>query len=184
VGTEFNALRLEAARNEEPNMNRRNAIALISVAAAMPSLAFAKDMEDADKDHAAQTLAVGTVALETSRLAQQKAKNAWVKKFAQYEVAEQTIIAEILKSMGAAPARMSDKQEAMIAKAKDAKAGAAFDAGYIADQIEGHNELLKIQETYISKGKNEANVNLAKLARSQIKEHIDLLQTIQKQVKA
>ena len=165
-------------------MNRRNAITLLSVAAAMPTLAFAKERSDADQDHAAQTLAVGTVALETSRFAQQKADNAWVKKFAQYEVAEQTTIAEILKSMGATPAKLTDKQDAMIAKAKDAKAGASFDAGYIADQIEGHNELLKIQETYISKGKNEANVNLAKLARGQIKEHLDLLQTIQKQLKA
>jgi putative membrane protein len=166
------------------DMNRRHAIALLTVAAAAPSFAFAKDMGDAEKEHAAQTLAVGTVALETSRFAQQKGDNAWVKKFAQYEVAEQTTIAEILKSMGAAPAKMTDKQTAMIAKARDAKAGAAFDAGYVADQIEGHNELLKIQETFISKGKDEAAVNLAKLARGQIKEHIDLLQTIQKQLKA
>ncbi len=45
-----------------------------------------------DAEHAEQTLAVGTVALETSKLAM--AKDDWVKRFAGYEVAEQTMIAE------------------------------------------------------------------------------------------
>jgi putative membrane protein len=164
-------------------MDRRNALTVFALAMAAPSLAFAKTMGEAEKEHASQTLAVGAVALETSKIAQEKAEQAWVKKFAQYEVAEQTTIGEIVTSMGAPPAKMTDKQTGMIAKAKEAKAGAAFDRGYVLDQIEGHNELLKIQEAYISKGKDEAAVNLAKLARAQIKEHIDLLQTIQKDMK-
>lgn len=167
-------------------MDRRNALTLLAVALAAPTVAYAKDatMGDAEKEHAMQTLAAGSVALETSKIAEKKAEKAWVKKFAEYEVAEQTTIAEILKSMGATPAKLTEKQSAMIEKAKQATAGAAFDQGYLADQIAGHNDLLKIQDTYIGKGKNEANVNLAKLARGQIKEHIDLLQTIQKDMKA
>jgi hypothetical protein len=43
-------------------MNRRNALALLSVPIAAPNCALAKDMGDAEKDHASQTLAVGTVA--------------------------------------------------------------------------------------------------------------------------
>lgn len=75
------------------------------------------------------------MALETSRIAQSKADGAWIKKFAQYEVAEQTTIAEILKSMGATPAKMTQKQNAVVAKEKDAKAVAGFNKSYVADQI-------------------------------------------------
>lgn len=165
-------------------MNRRNAVALLAISIAAPSVAFAATMGEAEKEHAEQTLAVGSVALETSRAAQSKVTGAWAKKFASYEIAEQTTIAEILKSMGAAPAKMTDKQLAMIAKARDGKAGADFDKAYVADQIDGHKELLKIQETYIGKGKDAGAVGLAKLARSQIKEHIDMLETIQKKMKS
>ena len=165
-------------------MDRRNALTVLALTMAAPSLAFGAAMGDVEKEHAEQTLAAGSVALETSRIAQSKADGAWIKKFAQYEVAEQTTIAEILKSMGATPAKMTEKQNAVVAKAKDAKAGAGFDKSYVADQIDGHQDLLKIQETYISKGKDPAAVNLAKLARGQIKEHIDLLQTIQKDMKS
>jgi predicted outer membrane protein len=86
--------------------------------------------------------------------------------------------------MGAEPAKLSEKQTAIIAKTKQASGGASFDADFLANQLEGHKELLKVQETYIDKGKNEAAINLSKLARAQIKEHIDLIETIQKQLKA
>lgn len=165
-------------------MNRRSAVALLAMSIAAPSVAFAATMGEAEKEHAQQTLAVGSVALETSKAAQSKVTGAWVKKFATYEIAEQTTISEILKSMGANPPKMTDKQMAMIAKAKEGKAGADFDRSYIADQIEGHKELLKIQDTYIGKGKDAGAIGLAKLARSQIKEHIDMLETIQKDMKS
>jgi putative membrane protein len=166
-------------------MDRRNALTLLAIAIAAPTVVHAKDnMAEAEKEHAMQTLAVGSVALETARIAGDKGQNVWVKKFAQYEVAEQTTIAEILKSMGAVPAKLSDKQSAMITEAKEAKAGTDFDRSFLAGQLEGHKELLKIQDTYIDKGKDEGAVSLSKLARAQIKEHIDLIETIQKDMKA
>jgi putative membrane protein len=128
-------------------------------------------------------LAIGSVALETSKAAQPKVTGAWVKKFTTYEIAEQNTIAEILKSMGAAPPKMTEKQLAMIAKTKDGKAGADFDRSYVADQIEGHKDLLKIQDTYIGKGKDAGTIGLAKLARAQIEEHIDILETMEKDMK-
>ena len=164
-------------------MDRRSAIALIAMSVAAPSLAAAAAMGNAEKDHAEQTMAVGTVALETSKAAASKVTAPWLKKFTSYEVAEQTTISEILTSLGAAPPKLTDKQAAMIKKSKDGKAGPDFDLAYLTDQIEGHNELLKIQDTYISKGKDAGSLGLAKLARAQIKEHIDMLQTIQKDMK-
>jgi predicted outer membrane protein len=78
-------------------MDRRNALALLTIACVAPSLARAKEerMGEAEKEHATQTLAIGSVALQTAEVAEKNATNPWVKKFAQYEVAEQTTIAEI-----------------------------------------------------------------------------------------
>lgn len=167
-------------------MDRRNALTLLAVAMAAPTAAYAakESMGEAEKEHAMQTLAVGSVALQTAKIAEDKAQSAWVKKFAKYEVAEQTTIAEILKSTGATPAKLTDKQSEIISKTKEAKAGPSFDEDFLANQLDGHRELLKIQETYIDKGKDEAAVNLSKLARAQINEHIDLIETIRKDLKA
>jgi putative membrane protein len=167
-------------------MDRRNALAVLAIAFAAPGMAYSKEsaMGETEREHAMETLAVGTIALETARIAEEKAQNAWVKKFAQYEVAEQTTLAGILKSMGAEPPKLTDKQSAVITKTKEAKPGESFDKDFLANQLDGHNELLKIQEAYISKGKDEAAVNLSKLARAQIKEHIDLIETIRKNMKS
>jgi putative membrane protein len=166
-------------------MYRRNALTLLAIAIATPSLALAKEaMSGAEKEYATQTLGVGSVALETAKIAEDKAQNAWVKKFAQYEVAEQTTIASILKSMGAASAKLTEKQSEVITKTREAKAGPSFDEDFLTNQLDGHKELLKIQDTYIDQGKDEGAVNLSKLARAQIKEHIDLIETIRKDLKA
>lgn len=166
-------------------MDRRNALTLLAIAVAVPTAARAAKQTtgEAEKEHAMQTLAVGSVALETAKVAQEKAQNAWVKRFAKYEVAEQTTIAEILKSMGATPAKLTEKQSGIIAKAKEATSGPSFDDDFLANQLDGHRELLQIQETYIGKGKDDAAVNLSKLASAQIKEHIDLIETIRKDLK-
>jgi putative membrane protein len=139
-----------------------------------------------------ETMKVGSLSLATSRIAQQKAQNAQVKQFAQFEVAEQETIAEVLKFLqganvttgqGAATnaeaqANLDDKGKATLKKLQDAKAGAEFDKEYVQAQTDGHHQLLKIQETYIKAGRVRENVNIAKLARGQIKEHITLLQAI------
>jgi putative membrane protein len=100
--------------------------------------------------------------------------------FANYEVAEQTTIADVLKSLGVKPEK-SEKAAEAIEKLKNTS---NFDADYLAAQLEGHQQLLKIQEDYIQSGKDPAHVGLAKLARNQIKEHLDLIQTIQNTLKA
>jgi putative membrane protein len=154
-----------------------------------PSAAEAKHMQD--------TMRVGAVALATSRLALQKAQNTSVKQFAQFEVSEQETIAEVLKSMqganvttgqGAATNaeakdNMDEKGRQMLQKLQSAKAGAEFDIEYLKGQKEGHQELLKIQESYIGSGRVREAVNVAKMARGQIKEHLALIDTISGQIK-
>jgi putative membrane protein len=161
-------------------MDRRTVIALLAATTTLPGAAFARSESSAETEHAERTLAIGTVALETSKLAQSMAKDDWVKRFANYEVAEQTTIAEVLESMGAKPEKSEKAGEALDKLKKSSN----FDADYVTAQLDGHQQLLKIQDDYIAAGKNRASIDISKLARAQIKEHIDLLQTIQKTLKA
>ena len=145
-----------------------------------------------------QTLAAGTVALQTSEIALQKAQNPKVKEFAQFERDEQTTIAEVLRSMqepaatasggaargaASAPKLPADKAK-MMEQLQQAKAGAEFDRMYVQGQLQGHQELLQIQERYIqSNSRNREHTNTAKLARGHIKEHIARLQDLQKELR-
>jgi putative membrane protein len=61
---------------------------------------------------------------------------------------------------------------------------AEFDKAYLAGQLEGHRDLLQVQERYLSSNPQNINhVNVVKLARGQIKEHIALLTNIQNVVR-
>jgi putative membrane protein len=176
-------------------MDRRSLMTMAVLTLAAPSAVLARhraarsrsdegeathgEASPADVKYAQQTLAIGAVALATSQLAQSMSKDDWVKRFANYEVAEQTTVAEVLKSLGMKPEN-SDQPAEMANKLKSSK---NFDTDYLAAQLDGHQQLLKIQDDYIGVAKDPAHLGLAKLARTQIKEHIDLIQTIQKNLK-
>lgn len=178
-------------------MNRRKMLTAVAATAALPVLfsstaGFAqaeKTTGDAEKKHADETKKVGSLSLVTSRIAVQKASDPLVKEFAKWEVAEQETIADILKSMemdgraeGALKPPSDSEVEAMLdAEGKSsleklkATNGAAFDKAYISAQLDGHKKLLAIQEDYLKVGQNREHLSVTKLARGQIKEHIDHL---------
>lgn len=164
-------------------------------------------MSQADMQHMQQTMQLGLVALETSRIALQKAQNAELKLFAQFEVQEQTTLAEILRSMmdpsataatsGGAATQASgttssasgamqmpaDARE-MVQKLQSAQAGAEFDRQYLQGQMQGHRDLLQTQERYLSSNpQNREHMNVAKMARTQIREHIALLEGMQQKMR-
>src|SRR3712207_5031112 len=94
--------------------------------AAAGAHASAAPMGQAEVQHLQETLATGTVALQTSEIALQKAQNPKVKQFAQFERDEQTTIAEVLRSIqepaatassGAASAAASGNASAKIGRA-------------------------------------------------------------------
>lgn len=149
---------------------------------------------EAETKHAIDTGMVGSLSLATSRVAVTKASDAMVKKFAGFEVAEQETIADILMSMKADPMaaegalkKPTDAEvEAMIAPAGKETAtklkgmsGTEFDRMYVTAQLDGHRKLLTIQEDYLKIGKNREHLDVAKLARGQIKEHISHLEDLQ-----
>jgi putative membrane protein len=158
-----------------------------------------QQMTQADMQHMQQTMQLGMVALETSRIAQQKAQNADLKRFATFEVQEQTTLSEVLHSMmeptatsatsaasgTSAPAMQMDAQSReMIQRLQNTQAGEAFDRQYLQGQMEGHSGLLQVQTQYLqSNPQNREHVNVAKMARGMITEHIALLEDIQTKMK-
>jgi putative membrane protein len=71
----------------------------------------------------------------------------------------------------------------MVQKLQQAS-GAEFDRMYLQGQIQGHRDLLQVQERYLqSNAQNREHMNLAKMARTQIREHIALLEDMQKSMK-
>lgn len=166
-------------------MNRREAgrnLLVGALALGMPSAALAQAMAapvgDAERRHATDTLRVGSLALKSSQIAQVKARTPRVKEFADFEVAEQTTIAEIVRDLsGLTPPPPDAKAQAVLARL-DAASGRAFETAYVTAQTDGHQELLQIQERYLSEGRNAHMRHVAMLARGQIKEHLKLLDDI------
>ena len=161
--------------------------------------AMGQEQSQADRQYVQQALALGTVSLQQSNFALTKAQNPRVKQFAEFEVGEQNLLADIMHSFADPNATASTTRGAQAAAssapelpAKDAQAmerlskasgGAAFDKDYVTLQIQGHQELLKLQDDYLKQGSgNRETTNVAKLARGQIQEHLAMLQDIQKEL--
>lgn len=183
-------------------MNRRSMISALAVASAVPTLLAvrtvaadaAMPMGEAEMQHVKDTTMVGSLSLATSRVAVEKAGDATAKQFARWEVAEQETIADILKTMQSgsekAEGALHPPSEAEIEAMLDAEGkqkladlkgmdGSGFDKAYVAAQLDGHRKLLAIQEDYLKVGRNREHLSVTKLARGQIKEHIDHLTAMQ-----
>ena len=137
-------------------------------------------------DYVQQTLTVGTVALQTSQVAIDKATDPMVKEFAQLEAGEQAAIATVLSSTeaGATPPELPPEEAEKVQALTDMEAGPEFDAAYVDGQIEGHNKLLEIQQ--MLSGESEATVEVvtAKLAEQAIMSHLAMLNHIKEQLGA
>ncbi len=167
-------------------MNRRLMLSMIAMGATVPTLAIAQDrrLGESAERYMRNTLLTGSVALATSQVAEERARNPWVKKFATYEREEQEGLAQILESLGATPARRQEaEQEDAVRRLRDNR-GERFEMEYLEAQAEGHQKLLRIQEEYISSGRNDELQNIAKLVRGRVQEHIDLIRTIREQMRA
>ncbi|WP_114943752.1 DUF4142 domain-containing protein [Microvirga calopogonii] len=161
--------------------------------------AMGQQQSQVDRQYVEQMLRLSTVSLQQSNFAHSKAQNPRVKQFANFEIAEQNLLTDIMRSFADPSATASTTQGARQSAAtapelpqKDAQAmerlskaqpGPAFDKDYVAMQIEGHQELLKLQESHLQQASgNREMTNLAKLARGQINEHLALLQDMQKEL--
>ena len=168
----------------------------------MPMNQTGGQMSQADMQHMQQTLQLGLVALESSRIAMNKVRSEDLKRFANFEVQEQTTLSEVLhsmmepaataatgstgsqsnpSSMNMPPMQMDASARDMIQKMQNQQAGAEFDKMYLQAQLQGHRDLLQVQERYLqSTPQNREHTNVAKMARGHIREHIAMLEEMQK----
>ena len=192
-------------------MNRRNfAIGLVLGSSVVATAAHPQGAQptqnlpnnDVEAKYQVDTLQAGGLSLETSRIALESASDPRIKEFANFEVAEQETIAQILKDMMTQPGGGKDPAPAPRGQERSGNAaapqvsnslatgeaikklrgltGAAFDREYLNAQMVGHQKLLEIQEKYIADSKARESRNVALLARGMIKEHLVLLQHLQK----
>lgn len=176
------------------NINRRTALlGFATASAAFPLLVTAARAQTKPASSVAspgnyvqQTLLVGTVAMKTSEIALQKATDQNVKKFAELEVAEQKAIASVLSATpdGKQAPQLPPERQKLIDDLNSKQAGPDFDQAYLQGQIEGHNELLKIQQTM--SGEKEASVEAvtARLAEQGVASHLAMLGLIQQMLGA
>ena len=180
-------------------MNRRHLVAGLSGIAALPlAVRFAPGRAlaqpaspnaptspiDAD-EYKRLTLMAGTFAKQSSELALQKATHPKVKQFAGFEIAEQTAMAQVLTNQPSPPpAPLGDKHAAALKVLQDVS-GAEFDRAYVKAQIEGHSELLTIQDAFtLGKGQDTASLlatdtaHIATLAKAVIQMHLTLLKDL------
>jgi putative membrane protein len=183
-------------------MNRRALLTSAAFAAAFaaffsePASSKTATPGNAEKKHADETKKVGSLSLAASRVAVETASDPMVKAFAKWEVAEQETIADILKSMetdGKAEGTLKPPTEREVEAMLDAEgkasldklkaaSGKDFDKAYVSAQLDGHRKLLTIQEEYLTVGENREHLSVTKLARGQIKEHIDHLDMLKSKV--
>lgn len=135
-------------------------------------------MGPAEQRHARDTLAIGNVALLTSQLAQSRGGHPLVRQFAQFEIEENTTVAQIIRELtGLTPPPPVGADRRMIDQLRNQR-GADFDRMYITAQIDGHRRLREVQDRYLGQGRNTHHRHIAMLARGRILEHIRELELI------
>lgn len=162
----------------------------------------------AETEYVQQTLTVGTVTLQAANFAESKAQHPRVQRFAAFERAEQNVLFEVLHALADPAATASTNLGAARAASQNAPqtsgqaaatapvippesadamermsraaTGPAFDREFVALALDRHRAALQIQERYLaSNPPNREQASIAKMVRSQIREHIAELESIQ-----
>lgn len=150
-------------------MNKIISASLVSLSLLMSSTAFAAMPESADKAAAAMNVdkasfvkvvsSSNAFEIESSKLAEQKAKDADVKEFARQMIADHTMAGEELKKaakLGDEAPKLSPKHAAMLELLKGASEQ-DFQPLYIDMQASAHMEAVTLFATY-AKGGDDAAV--------------------------
>ena len=123
------------------------------------------------------------LSLITSQIAEQKATDSWTKEFAGFEKTEAIAVTGVLKDLGTPVPAMSPKGQATLAKIK-ATTGKEFDKAYIQAQLENHEFLRDLAESYLKNAAGKPGPaenqtrHLATLALAVFKEHVALTRQI------
>lgn len=136
----------------------------------------------AEVEHGTKTAMAGMASLEIAKVGIEKGSDPKVKEFAIFERDEQMTIAEVLKAAmpSMAMPKLDAKDASTLAELKGMSSGPEFDRAFVRAQTEGHQKLLAIQEEYLRVGRDVPTVNVTKLARGMIKEHLTILGDLSK----
>jgi len=135
--------------------------------------------------YTSMTLMVGSLALQSSQLASQRATVSKVKEFAGFETAEQLTMAQVLTDTpNPAPAQLDSTRAAQLQALSSAPPGHTFDVQYVALQLQGHRELLDIQNGFLQAQPSMSSdvAHIAMLARTTIQMHLVLLEELRQMV--
>ena len=132
-------------------------------------------------EHLAMTLMGGTLAKQSSQIAQERAQNPKVRQFAGFEIAEQSALAQVLTdTVNPPPAPLDANHAAALQTLRAQQAGPAFDRAYVLSQVQQHQALPLIQQGYLESFNRRTDTqHVALLAHTSIQQHLVMLQDIQ-----
>lgn len=127
-----------------------------------------------------QTLLIGSLAQKTSEIAAQKGTHPNVRQFAELEVAEQKAIASVLAATpdGKQPPPLPADRQKMVDDLNSMQAGPEFDQAYLQGQIDGHTELLQVQQSLSGEREPSVEAITARLAEQGVSSHLVMLDLI------
>jgi putative membrane protein len=150
-----------------------------------------------DGDYVKQVMALGSLSLLLSRMADDKIAVPKIKEFAAFEVEEQNTLVDVLASLQhpdevrreirvpsepEAEARLLPAGRKEVEKMRGAEAGAAFTREYFVFQMAAHQQLLRLHEEYLKSGNNPRYIAVCKLADLMVREHLQVLADIKTSV--
>ncbi|AZO82042.1 MULTISPECIES: DUF4142 domain-containing protein [unclassified Bosea (in: a-proteobacteria)] len=165
-------------------MDRRMLIGAAALIVTSPAVAQSKSGRDRELQHATETLSAGAAAIDTSKLALQKAIREEIKRFASFEIAEQEGLRDVLRSLtdlqhSNSPPTMPKVDAQTTTRNLAETNGESFEQAYLAEQTAGHRQLLQIQERYLQNGQDLTFRAVASLARGHIREHLAQLEILE-----
>jgi putative membrane protein len=131
-----------------------------------------------ERQYRTRLFALGSMSMMTSQIALNKASDAAVRQFANFEFNEQTAVANILTEMNTPKPPMDAEARAVVARLRAAPRGRAFDREYILAQHNAHLMLRSLNTNYVANSRGRRNMremharHLAMLALPAINEHI------------
>jgi putative membrane protein len=120
----------------------------------------------------------GDYSTATSKLALRRSDNRYITAFAELEIEEQAATAKAFGSRPGAAGMRAD--QAAIVEQLGALRGAEFDMMYVAGQIEGHQELLKIHRSYARSGQDPMARGASMVGVTGIETHLAMLEAIRR----
>jgi putative membrane protein len=155
---------------------------LLALVALLPAFALAVETKNPDHDFYTKAAAGGMEEVEMAKLAEQHAKSAQVKSFAEMMVKDHTAANEKLKSLAATkgvplPEGLSTTQKASVATLK-MHSSTDFDDAYIKAQIDAHEDTVALLQKEIANGEDPDARAFASKMLPTVQQHLEKIKEI------